>query len=539
MKKHLIYLLVFCFTAPVITCAQYKLDAADTVIKGATIEIVHKYKAEVRQAAKPEYIPTLPPQDTALPHFNYIVPQQSLLYTYNSPPLNPLALGIDSSTTEKPNYVKLGGGNLSTIYLDAGLDNLKYGALDANIHLHHFSQDASLKYQQWAASGIEANGLIDTKHNQWHTQLDLERNHYNYYGFDHSIYNPPSDSVNQTYWAFHAGATLKNYNETIGQIKYGSIIDFYYQKDSHGASENTISYSLPAIRTIDSNMQLLGRLDILITDFSNPANNASNNIFKLSAGLNYNWNVWRLHAVLSPSLVKDGAYFLPDLNLNARLFKSAYNFSIGWQSYLVQNSFQQLTASNPFIFNTYATKQSHNDEVFAIISNSFGNHLAASAGLSWWQLNDLPQFLNDVADGKQFYLQYISKTSAFALHINATYSVSNFVTIGLNAAYNNYSANVLNRPNTEFNGNITVKPTNKLTLIAYLNIWNGIKAIDLSHNIITMPAVLNIQADAEYSFINRLSGFVQMNNLLNNKNQLWLGYDSFGLTLYLGLRLKF
>jgi hypothetical protein len=28
-------------------------------------------------------------------------------------------------------------------------------------------------------------------------------------------------------------------------------------------------------------------------------------------------------------------------------------------------------------------------------------------------------------------------------------------------------------------------------------------------------------------------------NLLNNKNQRWLGYDSYGINVYGGLRLKF
>src|ERR1035438_6671239 len=76
--------------------AQQPAPGKDTVMKGATIEVLQAYKPQVKQAPKPEWIPQLPPQDTTHPAFNYDdVPQQSLYYTYTSLPLHPLALGKD------------------------------------------------------------------------------------------------------------------------------------------------------------------------------------------------------------------------------------------------------------------------------------------------------------------------------------------------------------------------------------------------------------------------------------------------------------
>jgi outer membrane receptor protein involved in Fe transport len=48
-----------------------------------------------------------------------------------------------------------------------------------------------------------------------------------------------------------------------------------------------------------------------------------------------------------------------------------------------------------------------------------------------------------------------------------------------------------------------------------------------------------VGGNAEYQIVPRLSVFVQLNNLLNNKYQRWQYYEAYGLNIYGGLRLKF
>src|SRR5688572_13725463 len=85
----------------------------DTVIKGATIEITQLYKPEVTRAPRPEPVPVLPPVDTTAPALQYDVPSQTLLYSYSSLPLRPLALDAIEPARSFGNYIKFGGGNLS------------------------------------------------------------------------------------------------------------------------------------------------------------------------------------------------------------------------------------------------------------------------------------------------------------------------------------------------------------------------------------------------------------------------------------------
>src|SRR5690606_32759017 len=119
---------------------QNRPSTKDTVLPGTTIEILQNYTPEVKKTPKPEFAPTLPPVDNKKPVFSYDVPKQNLNYTYSSMPIRPLALGKTARDNPFTNYIKAGGGNLSTLYLDAGIGSLKGENYETAIHLKHLSQ---------------------------------------------------------------------------------------------------------------------------------------------------------------------------------------------------------------------------------------------------------------------------------------------------------------------------------------------------------------------------------------------------------------
>src|SRR5579872_3014402 len=137
--------------------------AQDTILKGSTIEVLQSYKPQIKQAPKPEWIPQLPPADTAHPTFTYDVPQQTLYYTYSSLPLRPLALGREIPRLPFANYIKLGAGNLSTLYLDAGIGSISGAHYETGIHVHYLSQMGDIKNQQSSSAGLEAEWLQHNK----------------------------------------------------------------------------------------------------------------------------------------------------------------------------------------------------------------------------------------------------------------------------------------------------------------------------------------------------------------------------------------
>src|SRR5690606_26195492 len=169
----------------------------DTVLKSTTIEVIQSYKPEVKQMPKPEFRAELPPRDTSKPSFHYEVPQQNLNYTYASLPLRPLALGKDTSRLPFPGYLKIGGGNLSTLMLEAGSANLRGENYETAIHLHHLSQEGNIKNQKIALSGLEASGTLHSDDHAWTASVEALRRQYHFYGYNHSLYDFPRSAVSQ------------------------------------------------------------------------------------------------------------------------------------------------------------------------------------------------------------------------------------------------------------------------------------------------------------------------------------------------------
>lgn len=82
-------------------------------------------------------------------------------------------------------------------------------------------------------------------------------------------------------------------------------------------------------------------------------------------------------------------------------------------------------------------------------------------------------------------------------------------------------------------------PSPKFTVTAYLALMGGIWAKDSFGNTIKLNTFTDLGGNAEYQIVPRISVFLQVNNILNDKYQRWLGYQAYGINIYGGLRLKF
>jgi len=540
---------IFIFTLLAFAVAAKAQQAApvnDTTLKGSTIEIIQSYKPEVKQAPKPVWVPQLPPADSTHPVFTYDVPQQTLYYTYTSQPLRPLALTGDSSRGPFQNYIKAGAGNFSTLFLDAGIGGISGQNYETAIHLHHISQQGDIQYQQSALSGIEAEGVLQQKNTEWHALAEGERNQYNYYGYNHDLYNYPSDSVKQIYTTARVCVDMKNKDDSVNSMSYHPAINGSLYNARFNTYETTFGLVAPVTFKLDTNLYLPLAISGVFTNYNTTGISATNNIVALTGGLDLRQGEgFGGHALVSLALGKGGSFnILPDLLGVYTLPGSRLALGLGWQATLCQNTYEQLTNENPYLDPVYSPQQTRKDEVFGNMLLGMGNHLSFSGKVSWWDYNGLPTFLNDAGDQRQFYIEYIN-AQAISLQAAFRYKVANIWSVGATGDFYNYYGNtsakvyVWGEPDMKIKGDFSVVPLPKLTITAYLAWLSGIWEKDANQNPVKLDAVTDLGGNAEYQIISRLSAFVQLDNLLNEKYQRWLGYQSYGLNIYGGLRLKF
>lgn len=523
--------------------AQQGMPGKDTVLKGSTIEVIQSYKPQVRQVPKPQWVPQLPPADTIHPGISYEVPQQTLYYTYSSLPLRPLALGKDSAGPMFRNYVKIGGGNLSTIFVDAGIGGISGPNYETAIHLHHLSQKGSIENQQSAQSGIEADALIHNKQSDWHVGIMGERNQYNYYGYDHSI---PliNDSINQVYTTIRACVDMEN-KDSSSFLRYHPAINASLYNAKFNTSETNIGFSAPLTFRFDSSFDALFAITGAITSYKTDLGSTGNNFIEFLPGFDIHKKKLNGHALLGVAVGKGTTFrLLPDLLAERELANNKMIVGAGWLATLRQNTYEQLTAQNPYISNLYAVQQTRNDEVFVNVRGSKGNHLTFSGRISWWSFKGLPTFLNDFGDQRKFLIDY-QDLNALSLHAAFRYQVASIWSAGVSADLYKFSGKTTTTtyawgiPDTKIKGDIIFMPATKFTVTAYLALLDGMYAKDMSGNTVKLNIMTDVGAGAEYLFISRLSAFVQVDNILNQKYESWYRYPAYGLNIYGGFRVKF
>ncbi len=518
-----------------------RLSAGDT-IKANTIEIIQSYKPEVKKAPKPEMASSLPPVDTSAPAFNYNVPQQTLTYTYSSFPLRPLALGIDSLNVPFANYVKLGGGNLSTLYLDAGIGSLKGEDFETNFQLSHLSQAGDIEQQKTSLSSFSANGVQHRNGNAWHAAVDVKHNQYYYYGYDHEALSLTDDSVKQAYTGLSFGIDMHNEYEGFLGLDYHPYLNLSLYNDRFDGAENTFAIGLPVSYNLDTSLKLYAGISGTFTNYKKPYLTQNNNVVQITPGIHYHKGTFSLDAGAYPTFGLDDTYILPNVDARFQVKNSQFTVLAGWKSQLVQNTFEQLSTYNPYMNDRYLVKQTKSDEVYAGIQGNVGTHISFTGRASWLNYNNMPLFINDTNDTKQFLIVY-DKVNAVSLQGAIKYQVATAFAFGFSAAYYNYSpdveAHAWHQPELVLKSDITIQPMPSLNITGYLSVMDGIYAYQGAGKSKQLAAIMDLGASAEYNFISRLSAFINITNLLNNKYQRWQGYTAYGMNVYGGLRLKF
>lgn len=528
--------------------AQAQVNKRDTIIPGQTIEIVQSYKPEIAKPVKPVINPGLPRVDTSRPIFQYVVPQQTLSYTYRSVPIRPLALGRQAIASPFQNYVKAGYGNLSSLLLDAGIGSLKTETYESAFHFYHLSQKSSLEFQQASNTALDAQGKYYTNGHALSAKVGLMRNAAALYGYAHDIFEFPKHDVRQVFLGADVKLGLENTDEMEWNLKYKPTLDAGIWGDNRGGIERHIDFDVPFSMELDTMLGFSLGVRGSLTQFKNDSFSTGNNYIAFDPSVQVRMDNANLHLGLSPTWGKNGtAYLLPDLRLNLRLFDNGLTVIGGWKGELLQYTYKQLSLKNPFLYNIFDVEQGRTDRIYAGFESALGQHISFGGTFSWRQWRHMAMFVNDYAlseDGKSFTVIRDPKVQALGLDAFIRYQIGSVFGLSGHVNWNGFYHKeiydkVFHEPMIRMGGNMYIRPLDALHIGVGLDYWDGIYALRPNGESEKLPGFLDMSASAEYNFIPRLSLFLQLNNILGDHYQRWKQYPTYGFQVIGGLRFKF
>ena len=125
------------------------------------------------------------------------------------------------------------------------------------------------------------------------------------------------------------------------------------------------------------------------------------------------------------------------------------------------------------------------------------------------------------------------------LHANANYSkkINEIISLNANADYFSWDVDVYYKPNLTANLSARINLRDKIKAAPSIS-YIGERSV-MDDSISGLPSKIHANLGLYYSYSKQLSAYLQLNNLTNSKQDLWLGYREVGFNGVFGVNFSF
>lgn len=545
----------------------------ETLSREMTLE--KEYDPSLGDASKVNSLPEIieiEVRKTPITYSNFVLPLH--------PQRELFVLGSGNLMTEVPKsskigYLNFGIGNYMNINGDLGVHILDNESDKLNIFYSNRTTNGKVKYlQQDIKQKIKLNdniGGINYSHNFEPMRLMLGGHYgysaFNYYGYpadesltpetiDQDKYDRDTNQANQQVRAYVGvksnGEPALNYE---AMLEYNMLSHKYsFSPEDKGVKENAVAATLDLNKDFDSNKLIglnthvhyfnysLPKLEGKeFFNFENHADVTLNPYFGIEGG---DWKL-RLGAKAVIITGKNSAFVAsPDIKFDYT-FAGTSQFYIDLDGGNEENSMYEDAKINRYASPVEGLKDSRTflDGTFGIRSNVNGAFWLNAFG-GYQITNDQHYFVPAVEEawgnvGNAVYMN----TKIFKVGAHLRYSYQDMITASVKGTYYGYSLDKFkwgiptetapapedlkpfNKPNFELEAGLTVKPINKLSLMLNYYLGSGRYAL-VNEETVKMNSINELNFTGTYSINSTIGVYVQLNNLLFQKYDLYWGYPA-------------
>lgn len=541
--KLLVFLIANCLLS-IVTFAQ--IDTA----KKQTIDITSSYKPVLRNAVKINFSASHLNADTTKPKMNYTVPSQNLFYAYQPISLRPLALQQDTNLyLGIRNYIKLGYGNYSTPYVNAGFSFGDGKKMLVNLYANYISSKGKIANQDYTQLQIKANAIFFTPKNEVYLGAQLSQNNNYLYGYNHSLYTFKKDSVRQQFQDLVLTGGVRNTTSGEYGISYNPNITVINFTNKNKVNESTVIANAPITKTFGDAFMLKidAKADITSYTTKNLASNIkfSNNVFQIAPSIAISSPSFSINAGIVPTWNNGVFVWLPNVFAEAQVKEKTFLIQAGWIGRYTKNTYRNLTALNPFLTTIPFHKNTKEIEYYGGIKATVGKHFSFNLKGGIVSFNDMPLFINDTAtDNKAFNISNEKSVQSLRIHGDLSFINQDKFTLTAGLTFNGYTllqsnAKAWNTVPMEITSSLRWWAFKQVLLKADLYAFSGGNYLTKGNKAQSFSGGTDISAGAEFKVNNRFSTWIDINNIANQKYQRWHAYEVYGLNVLGGIRVSF
>ncbi|MBS1729350.1 MAG: hypothetical protein JSS67_01090 [Bacteroidetes bacterium] len=512
-----------------------------------TVIVTSAFTPSLKKSAKINFSAGAPIPDTDRPLLQYHVPAQNLFFTYESPSLRPLAASIDSIVHwENSNFVKVGYGNFTTPYLQAGISMGDGVHSMLNVFGKYTSSKGPLPFQQASKTGLNAIGIFNNEKNtqEWMGQLHYDGNTQYEYGFRPDTLTFTKDQLRQRFSSFGAKVGVRNKTINAANISYNPSLSLDLFSDNHHGAETNFIIQAPLSKSFGKIFSFDLGLTADITSFKGDTTTSNNNLYYLTPSLKFKTPNFILNAGLKPAWDNQVFSMLPDFSAEAKINDERFILLAGWIGYFNKTTYEYLAGLNPWIQQPTNLLNTRMSEQYAGFKGSAGSHFTYNAKVSFIKYNNQPLFLNDTMTGRSFQVINESTMKGIRLHGELGYTWQEKLSLLAAATFNQYSGLEINDKAWgltpfQLTGTLRWQIFKDFLVKGDIFFQDGAPYLDAMKESRKLDPAIDLNAGVEFTILPKLNAWVQLNNLFNNKYQQWNQYPVLGFNVQAGVIYSF
>jgi len=519
--------------------------------KRQSIDITSSYKPVLRNAVKINFSAAQLNADSSKTVGPYSIPQQNLFYTYQPVSLKPLALQQDTTLElGLRNFLKAGIGNYSTPYFSAGVSFGDGKKQLVNVYADYISSKGTIKNQDYADFNVKAAGSFFTDKNEVYGGAAVRQQDYNLYGYDHVAHDYSKDDVLQRFQNVKLNAGIRNKELNESGINYDPNLEINIFNNRNKVTENSLVVNAPVYKTFNDvfTVKVTAKADITSYKSKDLTTNVSfnNNIFSIAPELMYvsPESSFNIHGGITPAWDNSKLSVLPNIYGELKLKQLPFLLQAGLVGRLIKNSYQNLTAINPYLQTLDVQNNTKEIEFYGGIKATVGDHFNFNAKASYLSYTNLPFFVNNTTDQKSFLISNESSVKDLRVHGDLSYIKQDKFTITAGITFNGYTAM---KDNDRAWGTVPVELSASLRWWAFKQLlikgdymaFSGGPVLLSNNTDATLTGGNDLSAGIELVINKRFSAWLNLNNIFDNKYQRWLNYPVYGLNILGGVTFKF
>jgi hypothetical protein len=515
--------------------------------KRKTINITSTFKPALKNTSKLNFNAEAPLIDTTRPDLKYNLPVQFLSLSYQATGLNPVALPADSiKTWNNDNYVKVGIGNIHLPYVQAGLSFGDRKNSFFNVFAEGYASKGNLPDQENNLFDASVSGTIKAANSlEWNGSLGFRGEGYYLYGFQPDTLPYPKSQLLQQFLTFDGRIGLRNTVPTAYGLTYNPNVQItaFGENSTPRASEADMVVNLPLQKTLNDNFDIDLGFTANITHYSFNGLNINNNLFLVSPAVVYHSDNIALHLEMTPSWDQNAFHLLPNFRADYTTDDKKFTLFASLDGYYDKGSFKRFAGINPWLFEPTNLLNTRVTEFFGGFKGSLTQHISYLAKVGFSESRNMPLFLNDSLDGKNFQIVYEDKLQTFSVHGELSYQQGEDFNITAALTLNNFHTTSQAKPwgllPTEFTTSFHWQVIKDLWLKADLWAFEGAYFRNIDNVVASGNGGFDINAGVEFRLTRQLNLWLQMNNLLNDKYQRWNQYSVYGFNILGGVTFSF